>query len=143
MTQKNETLQIAYKTLNNRAIPLLFRVRRLEPVYRKMKWLVFSMTWGIREETFEIRSFTVVQTRFRKQFKSRQFPHKSRIHKWIQKFRGNGTILNLNAKDAKGNRLTHSERGKSSRTPFCLNYSEQIPTQHQYSLMSMPWVANF
>ena len=77
------------------------------------------MAWSIQEKTFcvetyfETKSFCAVQRSFRRKFQCRHYPDKRLIHRWTQKFREHGTVLNLNAK---GKRGTYSGRPKSARS---------------------------
>ena len=77
------------------------------------------MAWSIEEKTFcvetyfETKSFCAIQRRFRRKFQCRHYPGKRLIHRWAQKFREHGTVLNLNGKDK---RDTYSGRPKSARS---------------------------
>ena len=65
------------------------------------------------ETYFEIKPFCAVQRRFCRKFQCRHHPDKRLIHRWAQKFRKHGAVLNLNAK---GKRDTYSGQTKSARS---------------------------
>lgn len=78
------------------------------------------MPWTVQEKTFcvetyfETKSMVAVQARFRRRFGCRHYPASRVMYRWVNKFRAQGTVLNLNAK---GDRASHSGRPKSSRSP--------------------------
>ena len=67
----------------------------------------------IVEAYFRENSIHAAQLQFKKRFGCREFPVRSMIYRWVNKFRTRGTVLNLNCKDT--NRQSHSGRPKSSR----------------------------
>jgi len=77
------------------------------------------MPWSTKEKAFWVEayfanhSYKVVQASFRRKFQCCHAPLKSRMFDWIQKFRENGTVQNLNSK---GLRDTYSGRTVSART---------------------------
>ena len=77
------------------------------------------MSWSTKQKTFCVeayfanKSYTVVQANFRREFRCRNAPSKSRIFEWVKKFREHGTVQNLNSK---GITDTYSGRKVSART---------------------------
>jgi len=76
------------------------------------------MSWTNQQKIFSLetyfatKSYQSVQIQFRKRFHCRNFPSKSTIVSWINKFREHGTVVHLCSKATGG---TYSGR-KSSRT---------------------------
>ena len=62
------------------------------------------MSWSTKEKTFCVeayfanKSYTVVQANFRREFRCRNAPSKSRIFDWVKKFREHGTVQDSNSK---------------------------------------------
>ena len=77
------------------------------------------MSWATKEKIFCVEanfannSWKVVKASFWIKFQCRHAPSKSRIFDWIQKFRENRTVQNLNSK---GLRDTYCGRTVSTRT---------------------------
>ena len=77
------------------------------------------MSWSTQEKTFCVevyfanKSYTVVQEKFRRHFRCRHAPSKSRIFDWTKKFRKHGTVHNFNSKCLKD---TYSGRSVNART---------------------------
>ena len=77
------------------------------------------MSWSTKEKTFCVeayfadKSYMVVQANFRRQFRRRNAPSKSRIFEWVKKFREHGIVQDLNSI---GITDTYSSRRASTRT---------------------------
>jgi len=69
----------------------------------------------IVEAYFQQTSIHAAQFQFRERFGCREFPVRSMIYRWVNKFRTHGTVHNVNRKDTY--RQSDSGRPKSSRTP--------------------------
>ena len=67
---------------------------------------------------FANKSYTAVQANFRREFRCRNAPSKSRIFDWVKKFREHGSVQNFNSK---GITDTHSGRRVSPRTERNIN----------------------
>ena len=91
----------------------------------KIGTIVFTnMPWSTKEKAFCVeayfpnKSYTFVQANFRREFRRRNAPSKSRIFDWIKKFRGHGTVQNFYYK---GITDTHFSWRVSARTERNIN----------------------
>ena len=62
-----------------------------------MPWTTEQKTFCV-ETYFETKSFKSVQARFRREFNFNNYPDKSQIYRWVNKFRTSGTVQKLSSK---------------------------------------------
>ena len=78
------------------------------------------MLWTIEQKSYTVeiylrsQSFKKTIRAFKTKFNTRNALSKSVIHKWVNKFRKQGSVLNANKKSE--DRRTHSGRPRSART---------------------------
>ena len=104
------------------------------------------MSWSTKEKTFCVeayfanKSHTVMQTNFRREFRCRNAPSKSRIFDRVKKFREHGTVQNFTSEDIMD---THSGQRVSARTERNINeVRESVGRNPKKSLQRRSQVEN-